>query len=72
MDTAVTIKEVAIAAIVLLVAGVVGVFSVQAALFIVAGAAVFYGAMKLINFLSGGNKTPNDRGYGSVPLDPKK
>ena len=72
MDTAVTIKEVAIGAIVLLVAGIVGVFSVQAALLIVAGAVVFYGAMKLINFFFGGQKSLEDRGYGSTPLDPKK
>jgi hypothetical protein len=72
MDTAVTIKEVAIGGIVLLVAGVVGVLSVKAALLIVAGAAVLYGAMKLVNFFSGGKKSLQDRGYESVPLSPKK
>jgi hypothetical protein len=72
MDTAEIIKEVAIGAIVLIIAGVVGVLSVKAALFIVAGAAVYYGVMKLVNVFAGGNKSLQDRGYGSVPLDPKK
>jgi len=72
METAITIKEVAIGVIVLLVAGAVGVLSVKAALLIVAGAAVFYGAMKFVNYLSGGNKTLQDKGYGPVPLDPKR
>ena len=72
MDTAITIKEIAIGFIVLLIAGSVAFLSVKAALFIVAGAAVYYGAMKLINLLFGGSKSLQDRGYGSVPLEPKK
>ena len=72
MDTAETIKEIAIGILVLLVAGVVAVLSVKAALFIVAGAAVYYGAMKLISVFIGGEKSLKDRGYGAVPLEPKK
>ncbi|WP_445723437.1 hypothetical protein [Flavobacterium sp.] len=72
MDTAITIKEIAIGFIVLLIAGSVAFLSVKAALFIVAGAAVYYGAMKLINLLFGGSKSLQDKGYGSVPLEPKK
>ena len=72
MDTAETIKEVAIGGIVLLIAAAVAVLSVKAALFIVAGAAVYYGVMKLVNVFTGGEKSLKDRGYGPVPLEPKK
>jgi hypothetical protein len=72
MDTAETIKEIAIGLIVILIAGIVGFLSVKAALFIVAGAAVYYGVMKLVNLFTGGEKSLNDRGYGPVPLEPKK
>jgi hypothetical protein len=72
MDTAITIKEIAIGVIVLLIAGSVGFLSVKAALFIVAGAAVYYGTMKLINLLFGGSKSLEEKGYGAVPLEPKK
>ena len=72
MDTSETIKEIAIAGIVLLIAGFVAVLSVKVALFIVAGAAVYYGAMKLINLFAGNDKSLKDRGYGAVPLEPKK
>lgn len=72
IDTADTIKEVAIAVIVLLVAAAVAVLSVKAALFIVAGAAVYYGVTKLFGVFFGGEKSLEDRGYGSVPLEPKK
>jgi flagellar biogenesis protein FliO len=71
-ETAITIKEVAIGAIVLLVASAVAVLSVKAALLIVAGAAVFYGVMKLVNTFFGGEKSLKNRGYGPVPLEPKK
>jgi hypothetical protein len=72
MDTAETIKEVAIGLIILLVAGFVAILSVKAALFIVAGALVYYGVMKLVNVFFGSEKSLKDRGYGSVPLEPKK
>lgn len=72
MDTAETIKEVAIGGIVLLIAAAVAVLSVKAALFIVAGAAVYYGVMKLVNVFTGNEKSLKDRGYGPVPLEPKK
>ena len=72
MDTAETIKEVAIGGIVLLIAAAVAVLSVKAALFIVAGAAVYYGVTKLFGVFFGGEKSLKDRGYGSVPLEPKK
>jgi uncharacterized membrane protein len=65
-------KEVAIGLIILLVAGFVAILSVKAALFIVAGALVYYGVMKLVNVFFGSEKSLKDRGYGSVPLEPKK
>lgn len=71
-DTAITIKEVAIGGIVLLVAAAVAVISVKAALLIVAGAAVFYGVTKLFNVFFGSEKSLKDKGYDSVPLNPKK
>jgi hypothetical protein len=71
MDTAITIKEIAIGVIVLLIAGSVAFLSVKAALFIVAGAAVYYGVMKLINLFVGGEKSLKDRGYNSIPLEGK-
>lgn len=65
-DTANTIKEVSIGLAVVIVAAAVAVISVKAALFIAAGSIVVYGVYKLYNTFFG------NRGYGSVPLDPKK
>ena len=53
MDTADTIKEVAIGACVLIVAAAVAVLSVKVALFVVAGSIVVYGAYKLYNTFFG-------------------
>jgi hypothetical protein len=72
MGAAEIIKDLAIGFIVLLIAAAVAVLSVKAALFIVAGAAVYYGAMKLINVFFGGSKSLQERGYGPVELEPKK
>ena len=72
IDTAETIKEVAIGAAVLIVAAAVAVFSVKISLFVVAGAIVVFGAYKLYNNLIGSEKSLKDRGYGPVPLEPKK
>ena len=62
MNTADTIKEVAIGACVLIVAAAVAVISVKVALFIVAGSIVVYGAYKLYNTFFG---KPN---YGDTDL----
>ena len=72
MDTAETIKEVAIGLSVLVVAAAVAVISVKVALFVVAGSVVVFGAYKLYNNLFGSEKSLKDRGYGPVPLEPKK
>lgn len=53
MDTADTIKEVAIGVGVLIVAAAVAVLSVKVALFVVAGSIVVYGAYKLYNTFFG-------------------
>jgi hypothetical protein len=65
MDTANTIKEVAIGVGVLIVAAAVAVLSVKAALFVVAGAIVVFGAYKLYNTFFG---KPN---YGDTDLTKK-
>jgi hypothetical protein len=72
INTAEIIKDIAIGLLVLVIAGAVAILSVKAALFIVAGAAVYYGAMKLINLLFGGSKSLEEKGYGPIPLEPKK
>ena len=53
MDTANTIKEIAIGAGVLIVAAAVAVLSVKVALFVVAGSIVVFGVYKLYNNLFG-------------------
>jgi hypothetical protein len=65
MDTANTIKEVAIGACVLIVAAAVAVLSVKVALFVVAGSIVVFGAYKLYNTFFG---QPN---YGDRDLTKK-
>lgn len=65
IDIANTIKEVAIAALVLIVAAAVAVVSVKVALFVVAGSIVIYGAYKLYNTFFG---KPN---YGDTDLTKK-
>lgn len=65
MDTANTIKEVAIGASVLIVAAAVAVVSVKVALFVVAGSIVVFGVYKLYNTFFG---KPN---YGDTDLTRK-
>ena len=65
-------KKAAIAIVLLLVAAAVAVISVKVALFVVAGSVVVFGAYKLYNNLFGSEKSLKDRGYGPVPLEPKK
>lgn len=72
MDTAETIKEVAIAACVLIVAAAVAVISVKVALFVVAGSIVVFGAYKLYNNFFNSEKSLKDKGYVPYQLDPKK
>ena len=71
MDTANTIKEVAIGACVLIVAAAVAVLSVKVALFVVAGSIVVYGAYKLYNTFFGGDKESKNR-YGDLDLNRNK
>jgi len=66
IDTANTIKEVAIGAGVLIVAAAVAVVSVKVALFVVAGSIVVFGAYKLYQNLLGGNNK-----YGDTDLTKK-
>ena len=65
MDTANTIKELAIGLAVLVVAAAVAVISVKVALFVVAGSIVVYGAYKLYNTFFG------EPDYGDTDLTKK-